>query len=117
MVFGTGLGDKMDVLKNEYAKKGFVFGIQTNRNTHNNYLDIWLSLGLTGLIIFLTGFIIWPLFTCFRTNDWFGAIIIISFTLSLLSETYMDRTMGNTLLAFFTAFISSYKKPVKITAY
>lgn len=113
IVFGTGLGDKMDVLKKEYAKKGFVFGIQTNRNTHNNYLDIWLSLGITGLIIFLTGFIAYPLFKCFRTSDWFGAIITISFTLWLFSETYMDRTMGNTLLAFFAAFISSYKKPKK----
>ena len=111
MVFGTGLGDKMDVLKKEYGKKGFVFGIQTNRNTHNNYIDIWLSLGIVGLIIFLTGFIIWPFFKCYSTGDWLGAIIILSFTVSLLSETYMDRTMGNTLLAFFAAFISSYKKP------
>jgi O-antigen ligase len=111
IVFGTGLGDKMDVLKKEYAKKGFAFGIQTKRNTHNNYLDIWLSLGITGLLIFLAGFIAYPISKCYRTSDWFGAIITISFAVALLAETYMDRTMGNTLLAFFAAFISSYKKP------
>ncbi len=111
MAFGTGLGDKRDMLKKQYAQKGFVFGIQTNRNTHNNYLDVWMSLGLAGLIIFLLGFIALPLLNCLKTRDWYGLIIIMCFTLSLFTETYMDRTMGNTVLAFFISFITAYKKP------
>lgn len=109
-IFGTGLGDKMDVLKQEYARKGFAFGVQTNRNVHNNYLDVWMSFGVTGLIIFLAGFIILPAYKCVHTGDWYGLMILISFSVSLFAETYLDRTMGNTLLAFFIAFISSYKK-------
>ena len=110
MIFGTGLGDKIVVLKKEYAKKGFVFGTQTNKNVHNNYLDVWISLGLIGLVIFIAGFIILPILKCIQANDFYGLLVIISFALSLFVETYMDRTMGNTLLAFFIAFISSYKK-------
>ena len=111
MVFGTQLGDKMDVLKKEYAKRGFAFGINSNRNTHNNYVDVWMSLGLIGLFIFLTGFFILPLINCIKTADWYGFIILISFMLSLLTETYMDRTFGNTILAFFVSFIAAYKLP------
>ncbi len=86
MVFGTGLGDKMDELKKEYAKKEFAFGINTNRNTHNNYIDVWMSLGLIGLIIFIIGFFILPIFKCFSNNDWYGLIILISFMLSLFPK-------------------------------
>lgn len=113
MIFGTQLGDKMGELKKEYARKGFSFGIKTNRNTHNNYVDVWLSLGLVGLIIFLAGFFLIPAFHCITTTDWYGLVIIISFMLSLFTETYMDRTLGNTLLAFFISFITSYKDPAK----
>ncbi|MBC7423140.1 MAG: O-antigen ligase family protein, partial [Ferruginibacter sp.] len=51
MVFGTGLGDKGDELKKAYLKKEFTFGYTTNRNTHNNYIDVWMSLGLVGFIL------------------------------------------------------------------
>ena len=110
IIIGTGLGDKMDELKKQYAKKEFYFGIKTNRNLHNNYLDVWISLGLIGVIIFLLGFIVLPIFYCINSKDWYGLLIIISFMLSMISETYMDRTVGNTMLAFFVAFITSYKK-------
>ena len=117
MALGTGLGDKMDELKKQYEKKGFAFGIKTNRNTHNNYLDVWMSLGLTGLIIFLCGFFIFPLFRCIKFSDWYGLVIVICFMLSLFTENYMDRTIGNVLLAFFLSFVASYKKPEEIVSY
>jgi O-antigen ligase len=115
IVFGTGLGDKMEHLKKQYAEKGFTFGITTNRNVHNSYLDVWLSLGLLGLIIFVFGFFLIPIFHCVETSDWYGLIIIISFMFSLFPETYLDRTFGNTILAFFISFITSYKSCRKIT--
>jgi len=117
MVFGTGLGDKGDELKKAYLKKEFTFGYTTNRNTHNNYVDVWMSLGLIVFLLFLTSFFILPLFHCIKASDWYGLTVIISFMLSLLTENYMDRTMGNTLLAFFIVFIVSYKKPKGYVGY
>ena len=108
-IFGTRLGDKKEALRKEYVLKDFKEGF--NKNTHNNYLDVWMSLGLVGLVLFLTGFFILPLYDTFKYQDWYGSIIIISFMISLFTETYMDRTMGNTALAFFLSFIASYKKP------
>ena len=110
MVFGTGIGDKMEKLRKEYAKNQFAVGVKSNRTVHNNHLDVWMSLGLVGFVIFLSGFFVLPAFKCFRISDWYGIAIIAGFMLALFTESYMDRTMGNTLLAFFLAFISSYKK-------
>jgi len=110
-LFGTGLGDKMDVLKKQYAKKGFAFGIYTNRNVHNSYLDVWMSLGLIGLIFFVSALFIWPYAQCIKTGDWYGLLVVTALCLSVISETYIDRTMGNTILSFFLSFIACYKKP------
>lgn len=114
ILLGTGLGDKMDELKKQYAEKSFVFGIQTNRNVHNTYLDVWMSLGIIGLILFLAGFFVLPIVKSIQTNDWFGILVLVCLLMSLMTETYLDRTAGNTLLAFFVAFIGSYKKTGKI---
>lgn len=109
LLFGVRLGDKKEALRQEYIKKDFREGL--NKNTHNNYLDVWMSLGLFGLIIFLTGFFLLPLVEIIKCKDWYGLIIVIAFMSSLFTETYMDRTMGNTMLAFFLCFITSYKMP------
>lgn len=109
-VLGTGLGDKMDELKKQYAKKGFVFGIQNNRNVHNTYLDVWMSLGIIGLLLFMAGFFIFPAMGCIREMDWFGLLVLACFFLSLITESYLDRTIGNTVLAFFLSFIAASKK-------
>jgi O-antigen ligase len=113
MLFGTGLGDKRSQLNKEYAKRGFIFAFEHNRNTHNNYLDVWMSLGLTGLIIFLTGFFILPGIHAIKDGDWYGLIIIICFAMALFSENYTDRTIGNTMLGFFISFVISYRKPLE----
>ena len=110
IIFGTTIGDRMDELKKEYIRKEFFFAVKANRNLHNNYLDTWVSLGIIGLIIFLLGFIFLPIYKCIKTKDLYGMLIVICFMLSFISETYMDRTVGNTLTAFFISFIASYKK-------
>jgi O-antigen ligase len=117
LLLGTGLGDKMDMLKKQYAQKGFVFGINTNRNVHNTYLDVWMSLGLMGLLIFLCGFFILPYVQCIKTGDWYGILIITCLCISIITETYIDRTMGNTILSFFLSFIACYKKPAEVTGF
>ncbi len=117
LVLGTGLGDKKDMLMKQYAKKGFVFGISTNRNVHNTYLDLWMSLGLIGLLLFVAACFIVPGIACIKTHDWLGLLIITCLCISIISETYIDRTIGNTILSFFLSLITAYKKPISNPAY
>lgn len=110
LLIGVPIGDKAAALRKVYEEKQFNFGLRTKKNMHNTYLDVLSSFGVIGLIIFLFGFIILPLRACFIYKDLFGALIIAGFSVSLITETYIDRTIGCVLLAFFISFVTSWKK-------
>lgn len=109
-VFGVQLGDKMDEMIKVYQAKGFEMGVQSKRNMHNNYLDVLVTFGVTGLLIFIAGYIVLPFIGCIKTKDALGGIVVISLAIAMVSESYLDRSLGNVLLGFFIPFILSYKR-------
>ncbi|RYY28598.1 MAG: hypothetical protein EOO04_08385 [Chitinophagaceae bacterium] len=114
-VFGVSIGDKDKALLDIFREKGFAFGIRTNKNMHSTYLDILASMGIVGLLVFLTGFIVMPLAASIKLQDLMGSLVIIDFVLSFITETYPDRSMGCVIFGFFISFIISYKKPALST--
>jgi O-antigen ligase len=109
-IFGAQLGDKKGMMMNIYRAKQFDFALKTERNMHNNYLDVLCTFGIVGLILFLLAYFIMPVITCYNANDFLGISIIIAFAFSLFSETYIDRSIGSVLLTFFSSFVMGYKK-------
>lgn len=67
-------------------------------------------MGIVGLLIFLGAFLLVPILRCWQLRDWYGAIVVVLLGIAMFSETYLDRTMGNTVLSFFLSFIASYKR-------
>jgi O-antigen ligase len=110
-VLGVQLGDKQDKLMAVYRSKHFDYALATRRNMHNTYLDVLCSFGIIGLAVFLLGFLIYPAIGCYKANDALGGFILISFAISLFTETYIDKSVGCILLGFFVSFLISYKKP------
>jgi O-antigen ligase len=110
-VLGVQLGDKQDKLMAVYRSKHFDYALATRRNMHNTYLDVLCSFGIIGLAVFLVGFLIYPAIYCYKANDALGGFILISFAISLFTETYIDKSIGCILLGFFISFLISYKKP------
>ncbi len=104
MLIGTGIGDKKDELFKVYKQNNFVFALRTEKNLHNNYLDVWMSLGLVGLVLFVTGYIIAPLWLFRKRRDVLGTVIIFAFAASLFTEVYMDRSIGCVVLGFVVPF-------------
>ena len=109
-IFGAQLGDKKGMMMNIYREKQFDFALKTERNMHNNYLDVLCTFGIVGLILFLLSYFIVPLLTCYYVNDFLGVSIIIAFAFALFPETYLDRSIGCVLITFFSSFVMSYKK-------
>ncbi len=108
---GVGLGDKRDELMKEYEKKDFHFGIATKKNVHNNYLDILMSTGIIGLLLFLIGWIVLPIYYSVKNQDWLAVLIIGTISFALITEVYFDRTMGGMVVGFLIPFLlTDYKK-------
>jgi len=107
---GVNIGDKKDVLMEKYREKDFQFALQTNKNVHNNYLDILYSMGIIGLALFLVGWIILPLFYARRYGDWLSILIILTFASAWVTEIYFDRSLGGMLTGFFIPFLLTDKR-------
>ena len=109
-VTGVGLGDKKDELFKVYEQKQFHFAINTNKNVHNNYLDILYSLGIIGLILFLAGWIFFPALHFIRSKDGLALLILITFSIAMITENYFDRSLGALLFGFFIPFLLCFQK-------
>lgn len=107
-VFGVHIGDKKDRLFEVYRQKGFQFAIQTNKNVHNNYLDILYSMGLIGLAAFLLGWIVLPIAAAWKQKDGLAILIMLTFAAAWVTEIYFDRNLGGMLTGFFIPFVLTY---------
>ncbi|TDX01965.1 O-antigen ligase [Dinghuibacter silviterrae] len=117
---GVPVGDKREALVQRYKEVGFDFAVRSRRNTHDTYLDVLLTYGVPGLAVFLLGFVAGPLWKLGRGaarrdkegrdgtgRNILGLIVVILFTVSMITETYIDRSVGCVLLGFFYAFVLS----------
>ena len=107
---GVDLGDKDDELLKIYTQKKFQFAIATQKNVHNNYLDILFSMGVAGLFLFLSGWILLPFGEFIRNKDGLSIIILITLTLAMFTENYFDRSIGAMLFGFFVPFLLTSSK-------
>jgi O-antigen ligase len=106
-VIGVGLGDKKDELVKVYKAKKFQFAISTGKNVHNNYLDILMSMGVIGLLVFLMGWAFLPLIRIIKNRDKVGFLILLTFLIAMITENYFDRSLGVVLFSFFVPFLLS----------
>jgi O-antigen ligase len=104
-VIGVGLGDKKDKLFRIYEQKQFRFAITTRKNVHNNYLDILMSTGIIGFLLFCLGWVFLPLIQVFRNKDELGFLILFTLSLAMLTENYFDRSFGSIVFGFFVTFL------------
>jgi O-antigen ligase len=109
-LLGVQLGDKQDQLMEVYRARQFDFALRTRRNMHNTYLDILCCFGIIGLLVFLGGWLVFPLMACWRVQDGLGLIIVLAFAAAMITETYFDRSIGCLLAGFFITLVSAWKK-------
>ena len=94
-----GLQQNMNYCFNQFDTIVYETG---NYNTHNQYLDLWLSLGIFGLLaIFLIYWI--PFAHALRTSSDLYLVFIIFFSVCCFTENVLARQWGVEFFAFFNA--------------
>lgn len=111
MIVGVAVGDKQDELNAIYKKKGFGFALKTERNMHNNYLDLLAGMGIIGLILFVAGYFLLPGWTAYKNRDWYSVWVLAACMAALITETYTDRSIGIIYIAAIVSLIVSFQSP------
>ncbi len=101
-LLGLGQGSVQDMLDKCYDNfdyKGFDnFKVQ-KYNSHNQYLNEWMTHGILGLLFFL-----FYLGYCFRSGDLLYKSFILLFSIALLTENLFEREVGVVFFSFFNTF-------------
>jgi O-antigen ligase len=103
-LLGSGIGDVQNELVKNYTDKNFIFAKQSNYNCHNQYLDILLSNGIIGLVIFLI-FLIYLVIKSVKNKNGLLLGVLIVFVLACFTENVLGRNQGVVFIGFFISLL------------
>lgn len=106
--FGYTPGDANGILYAAYEKAGLTGAFKEHLNTHNQFLQTAVGLGLIGTILLLIQTLGFLIYGFVKRNIWtllFGLLIIVNF----LVESMLQTEAGNLFFVFFYCLIISVK--------
>ena len=106
---GLSPGDSQDVLDEKYKAIGIYTGNPNfgdigylGYNTHNQFLQTLLELGIVGMLLLLGLFAV-VLILSFRLQNFLFTAFLLVFLMFLLSESALEAHHGSVFFTFFTA--------------
>jgi O-antigen ligase len=102
---GVGTGDYKQVLHQYYVDHNQLAFANDDLNSHNQFIQMFFSNGLIGLIALLI-MLIRPLYLAFRRNHQFGVLIIFSFLIYGMTEVFLGRFQGVVFFALLHSVLS-----------
>ncbi len=103
-LLGVGTGDGEAVLNAYYAGHGMAQYASSNLNPHNQFISVYLSNGLLGLITFLL-LLFRPLYLSVKRSNALGALIFFPFIIYGMTEVFLGRYQG---VIFFALLRQSF---------
>lgn len=106
LLFGVGTGDVQNALNEEYISSDSPLTKDWYRRPHNQFLTMWVSLGIVGFLIFLTT-LLYPIISLKKNLPVLFWPFFILTILSFLTEDTLETQAGISFYAIFnTLFIS-----------
>ena len=103
-VFGYGIGDYNDKLKQSYKEKDLAFLLEKNYNAHNQYLSSWLIGGLFSFLalVFLLGR---NFFLSVKYTNHLLFLVVTFYMIVMFTENILEREDG---VIFFSLFLNYF---------
>jgi O-antigen ligase len=107
VVFGVGTGDYKTELNDYYHEHGMTEFEEGNFNAHNQFVQIYFSNGLLGLlaVIILFGR---PLYKSVKRHNAMGVLVFFSFIIYGMTEVFLGRFQGVVFYALMHQLFMSY---------
>jgi len=113
IIFGVGTGDIKNELKKKYNKYNITDAINSEYNSHNQYLETFIGQGIIGFItlLILLGF---PFIYGIRKKNYLLVSFIIIISINFLFESALNNQAGVVFFSFFYCFCSTLNFSNKI---
>jgi O-antigen ligase len=109
-LFGVGTGDIKDELYVKYKGAGMLGALENKLNVHNQYLQVFATLGLLGMLLFVSS-IIFPFITAYKQNNKYYLAFLVIFSINILFESMLEKQDGVIFYAFFNALLFFHFQP------
>ena len=106
-LIGVGTGDIKTAFKEGYIERESTLSERYRLRAHNQYLTMWATYGLFGLILFLA-ITVWPILTN-SASDVNVQMIVLLAALSFLTEDTIETQAGVMFMAFFYSLFTLKK--------
>lgn len=103
-LLGTGTGDSKDALLHEYEKRGMTSALEHKLNTHNEFYQVFVSIGLIGFILFIANLFV-PLFFAFKTSNSVYLLFLVILILNIFPESMFETQAGVMFYSFFNSLL------------
>ncbi len=110
---GVGTGDVKDKLLEKYKEKNYMYAYERKLNSHNQFLQTFITLGVFGFVALLASLII-PLIFAIKRNNLVHVFFLIIFIVNILVESMLENQAGVVFYAFFASFLLmvSFKRTI-----
>ena len=108
LIIGTGTGDAKDELMAEYKSRGMTGALAHELNAHNEFLQVFVSLGIIGFVLLL-GNLYFPLFFAFKEGNIIFLLFLLIVSLNFLTESMFETQAGVMFYAFFNSLLCFHK--------
>lgn len=110
--FGVGTGDYKLILNQYFRSHDLDAYAKDNFNSHNQFIQIYLSNGFIGLLALLL-VLLRPLYLSFRNNNPFGILVFFPFLIYGMTEVFLGRYQGVVFFALLHQIFVSYNASLK----
>jgi len=109
-LIGVGTGDIKDEIRSNAVKKGYTGVASMDLNVHNQFTQVFMTLGILAFLIFAMLFVV-PLIEAFRRRSLLIFLIVAALGLFSLTESFIERQAGVMLFSFiFPLLVFHFRK-------
>jgi O-antigen ligase len=106
---GTGTGDVKDELMKTYEKHQFHYALEKKLNAHNQFLQVWLTLGIVGLLLLILSLAA-PIYRLKSQGQPLFALFAIVIILNSMTESILEVQKGVLFFVFFYSLLVAGKE-------
>ncbi len=102
--FGVGIGDRKDVFIKKVGDRGHKRFVEKGLNTHNQYIQVLLAIGIPGLAIFLLN-LFYPVIEAIKIGDFLILSFIANMAINMMFESMLEVQAGIIFYSFFALLL------------